>query len=575
MRGMDLHFLGAATTVTGSQFLLETGQARILVDCGMFQGGPNESIRNRIPLAYDPATLDAILLTHAHLDHCGLIPHVVREGFHGPIRATAGTIELARLVLLDSGRLQEEFSKRENRWERRHPDRAEAEDARDRTALEAAIELAESGEEGLAPTPAAAAFAAGSRETVDDAPTSAPAPGTIRHAREAAHAEGAHVATTIEPVGGPGRPDHEADLRAAGHELKPDLDAPLYTERDAVESLRRFQPVRYGIEEEVAPGIHATYLDAGHILGSAIIRLRVQDVPGGPERILVFSGDLGRTGAPIIADPTPLSDADYVLCESTYGGREHQPSAEAHRVLAETVRLVAEHRGVLLVPSFAIGRTQELVWELDRLVSAGEIPALPLYLDSPMAAKASDIYRRHADYYDAETRALFESGDTPLDYPNQVVVADMAQSQAIAKAHRPYMIVASNGMLTGGRVVGHLRNLIDDPAATILFVGYQGEGTLGRHLQEGAKTVRLDGQVRDVRCRIASISGFSAHADEPGLLAWLAGFTHGKRPGDPGFPRRVFLVHGDPGPQAELAPKVAALGLDVHVPLWHEAVTLD
>ena len=342
-----------------------------------------------------------------------------------------------------------------------------------------------------------------------------------------------------------------------------------------MESLRRFQPVRYGIEEEVAPGIHATYLDAGHILGSAIIRLRVQDVPGGPERILVFSGDLGRTGAPIIADPTPLSDADYVLCESTYGGREHQPSAEAHRVLAETVRLVAEHRGVLLVPSFAIGRTQELVWELDRLVSAGEIPALPLYLDSPMAAKASDIYRRHADYYDAETRALFESGDTPLDYPNQVVVADMAQSQAIAKAHRPYMIVASNGMLTGGRVVGHLRNLIDDPAATILFVGYQGEGTLGRHLQEGAKTVRLDGQVRDVRCRIASISGFSAHADEPGLLAWLAGFTQGKHPGDPGFPRRVFLVHGDPGPQAELAPKVAALGLDVHVPLWHEAVTLD
>jgi len=581
IRGMDLYFLGAATTVTGSQFLLETGQARILVDCGMFQGGPNESVRNRIPLAYDPATLDAILLTHAHLDHCGLIPHVVREGFRGPIRATAGTIELARLVLLDSGRLQEEFSKREDRWERRHPDRAEADDAKEHAALEAAIELAEAGEQGTAPTAAAASFAARSHETVDDAPTStlaAPAPaapGTIRHAQEAAHAEGVHVATSIQPVGGRGRPDPEADLRAAGAELQPDLDAPLYTERDAVESLRGFRPVRYGVEEEVAPGIHATYLDAGHILGSAIIRLRVQDVPGGPERILVFSGDLGRTGAPIIADPTLLGDADYVLCESTYGGREHEPTAEAHRILADTVRLVAEHDGVLLVPSFAIGRTQELVWELDRLVSAGEIPALPLYLDSPMASKASDIYRRHAEYYDAETRALFESGDTPLDYPKQVVVADMAQSTAIAKARRPYMIVASNGMLTGGRVVGHLRNLIDDPAATILFVGYQGEGTLGRHLQEGAKTVRLDGQVRDVRCRIASISGFSAHADEPGLLAWLAGFTHGKRAGDPGFPRRVFLVHGDPGPQAELAPKVAALGLDVHVPRWHEAVTLD
>jgi metallo-beta-lactamase family protein len=614
---MDLHFLGAATTVTGSQFLLETGQARILVDCGMFQGGPNEAIRNRIPLAFDPATLDAILLTHAHLDHCGLIPHVVREGFRGPIRATAGTIELARLVLLDSGRLQEEFSKREDRWERRHPDRAEADDAKEQAALDAAIELAEAGEHGTQPTSAAASFAARSHETVDDAPTSAPdattpatratpaatariapatpaaaasplsapassaapatpaAPGSIRHAQEAAHAEGAHVATSIEPVGGPGRPDHERDLRATAAELTPDLDAPLYTERDAVESLRGFRAVRYGVEEEVAPGIHATYLDAGHILGSAIIRLRVQDVPGGPERILVFSGDLGRTGAPIIADPTPMSDADYVLCESTYGGREHEPTAEAHRILAETVRLVAEHDGVLLVPSFAIGRTQEIVWELDRLVSAGEIPALPLYLDSPMASKASDIYRRHTEYFDEETRALFESGDTPLDYPKQIVVNDMAQSQAIARARRPYMIVASNGMLTGGRVVGHLRNLIDDPAATILFVGYQGEGTLGRHLQEGARTVRLDGQVRDVRCRIASISGFSAHADEPGLLAWLAGFAHGKAAGDPGFPRRVFLVHGDPGPQAELAPKVAALGFDVHVPRWHEVVTLD
>ncbi len=385
------------------------------------------------------------------------------------------------------------------------------------------------------------------------------APGTIRHAQEAAHAEGAHVATSIQPIGSP-RPDHEANARAAGTELKPDLDAPLYTERDAVESLRGFRPIPYGREEEVAPGIHATYVDAGHILGSAIIRLRVQDVPGGPERILVFSGDLGRTGAPIIADPTPMSDADYVLCESTYGGREHEPTAEAHRILTETVRLVAEHQGVLLVPSFAIGRTQELVWELDRLVSSGEIPALPLYLDSPMASKASDIYRRHTEYYDADTRALFESGHTPLDYPNQVVVHDMAQSMAIAKARRPYMIVASNGMLTGGRVVGHLRNLIDDPAATILFVGYQGEGTLGRHLQEGAKTVRLDGQVRDVRCRIASISGFSAHADEPGLLAWLAGFARGKRAGDPGFPRRVFLVHGDPGPQAELRPEGRGAG---------------
>ncbi len=239
----------------------------------------------------------------------------------------------------------------------------------------------------------------------------------------------------------------------------------------------------------------ATFHDAGHILGSAIISLRVQE--GGQERTIVCSGDLGRPGTPILRDPTAMTAADYVLVESTYGGREHEPSEEAIRILAETVRLVDEADGVLLIPSFAIGRTQEVVWELDRLIERGEIPQLPLYLDSPMASKASDIYRRYPEYYDEETGRLLREGDTPLDYPNQIVTNDFKASQAIAQAPRPYMIVASNGMLTGGRVVGHLRNLIDDPTATILFVGYQGEGTLGSHLQAGATTVRLDGQQRD------------------------------------------------------------------------------
>jgi len=218
------------------------------------------------------------------------------------------------------------------------------------------------------------------------------------------------------------------------------------------------------------------------------------------------------------------------------------------------------------VPSFAIGRTQEVVWQLDRLLEDGRIPKLPLYLDSPMASKATEVYRRHPEYYDDETAGLFRSGATPLDYPDQTVTNDIRDSQKIGSAHRPYMIVASNGMLTGGRVVGHLRVLIDDPAATILFVGYQGQGTLGAHLQQGARTVKLDGQVRQVRCQVRSISGFSSHADEPGLLAWLQGFVASRS--------TVFLVHGDPDAQAALAPKVAALGLTVHVPHWHERVTL-
>jgi metallo-beta-lactamase family protein len=339
--------------------------------------------------------------------------------------------------------------------------------------------------------------------------------------------------------------------------------------------LPRFRPLDYEAEEEVAPGVHATLFDAGHILGSAIIRLRVRDTDDGPERLIVFSGDLGRPGTPIIRDPTRLAAADYVVVESTYGGREHEPHEEAIRILAETVRIVAESNGVLLVPSFAIGRTQEVVWELDRLIERGEIPLLPLYLDSPMASKASDIYRRHAELFDAETRELLRTGNTPLDYPKQTVTRTVRQSRAIERARRPYMIVASNGMLTGGRVVGHLRTLIDDPDATILFVGYQGEGTLGAHLQRGATQVKLDGQVREVRCRVRSISGFSAHADESELLDWLGQFGVDRAPGEPGRPRRVFLVHGDPEAQDALEPRVRALGFDTHVPRWHEAVPLD
>ena len=553
---MEIHFLGGATTVTGSQYLLETERARVLIDCGMFQGSPNESIRNRIPFAFDPTTLDAVLLTHAHLDHCGLLPLLVKEGYTGPIHATAGTIELATLVLLDSGKLHEEFAKREARWEKRHPERVAADDRAEADAYQAA--LAQAASEDASPDPAVAA------EGSDPA-----AAGSVT-------ADSEHVPTTVEPVSPSTWPrDPEADLRAQPPHLAIDLDRPLYTARDAEQSLGQFRPVRYGEEIEVAPGVMATFVDAGHILGSAIIRLRIHERDGDEERQIVFSGDLGRPGTPILRDPTTMPDADYVLVESTYGGREHDPEDEAIRVLAETVRMVADAGGVLLVPSFAIGRTQEVVWELDRLIERGEIPLLPLYLDSPMASKASDVYRHHPEDYDEETAKLLREGASPLDYPKQIVVNDVKQSEAIARAPRPYMIVASNGMLTGGRVVGHLRNLIDDPRATILFVGYQGEGTLGAHLQAGATEVRLDGQVRRVRCQIRSISGFSAHADESELLDWLGHFTAGKRPGDPGYPRRVFLVHGDPEAQIALEPKVRDIGLATHIPHWHERVTLD
>ncbi len=532
---MELSFLGGASTVTGSRFLLNTERAQVLIDCGMFQGSPNETVRNRVPLGMNAADLDAILITHAHLDHCGLLPLVVKDGFKGKIFLTTATAELVELVLLDSGRLQEEFSKRHERWERRHAPEALEADAAVASRYQAALDEAHRAEE-----------------------------------------EG-HVPTSIEPDAAPPNadpPNPEVELRNQPPAVEVDLDEPLYTEADAKLVMPLFEKVRYGSEVEVAPGIVATFVDAGHILGSAIIQLAVRERDSDDPTTIVFSGDLGRPNTPILRDPTPMRGADYVVVESTYGGREHEPSEEATRLLAEAVRATSEAGGVLLIPSFAIGRTQEVVWELDRLIDGGEIPQIPLYLDSPMASRASDIYRRHPEFYDEQTRKLLDEGDTPLDYPNQTITRSADESKAIATAARPYMIVASNGMLTGGRVVSHLRNLIDDPDATILFVGYQGRGTLGSHLQAGAKTVRLDGQTREVRCRVRSISGFSAHADESELLDWLSNFTKGRRPGESGYPKQVFLVHGDPEAQLAIAPKVSALGLEVHVPHWRERLTL-
>ncbi|MGI8928955.1 MAG: MBL fold metallo-hydrolase RNA specificity domain-containing protein [Candidatus Limnocylindrales bacterium] len=538
-----IHFLGGAATVTGSQYLLETDRAKVVIDCGLFQGPPDIRVRNLVPLGYDPATIDAMLLTHAHLDHCGLIPYVVKAGYRGPIYATAGTIELATLVLLDSGRLQEQFAKREMRWEKRHPDLAVADDRAEQEEYLAAVDLAAAGE-ALVGSPALAS------------------PGDMR--------SGEHIPTIIEP-----EPTWVAPTRPAGHTPHglahdPDLDpdAVIYTERDARASLASFRPVRYTEETEVAPGVHARFVDAGHILGSAIIVVRVEGEDAEAERTIVFSGDLGRPGAPILRDYTTVTEADYVLVETTYGGREHEPNSEALAILAEAVRLVAENDGVLLVPSFAIGRTQELIYELDRLIDRGEIPLLPLYLDSPMGSKATEVYRRHPDFYDEVAAQLVLAHGSPLDYPNQIVTDDFRDSQQIAFAPRPHMIIASNGMLTGGRVVGHLQRLIVDPKATLLFVGYQAEGTLGASLQAGAKTARVNGQIVNVHCRVRSISGFSAHADEPQLLAWLANFR-GRSP------RRVFLVHGEPEGQAAIEPKIQALGLPTAVPRWRERITLD
>jgi metallo-beta-lactamase family protein len=573
---MEIHFLGAANTVTGSQFLLITDRARVLIDCGMFQGGPHEVVRNRVPFAYDPTSLDAVVLTHAHLDHCGLIPHLVAEGFNGPIYATQGTIELATLVLLDSGKLQEEYAKRHSHWAAKNPDKAAREDQRDEAEIEAQEQIAaqeEAAAAALASTgaPVASIGAPVGLHAGDLTPDGHVIASGVDEL--ALHDEqGLGTRMGYPPVG---HPDHDAAM--AGSPAHPNLvlEEPVYDLAQAQTSLTHFRETTYETPLEVAPGITAVFHDAGHILGSSIVELRIAAQKDVPARTIIFSGDLGRTAAPILRDPTIVSQADYVFIESTYGGREHEPEEESLTQLEQAVKDIEATQGVLLIPSFAIGRTQEVVWALRHLLDAGRIPNVQLFLDSPMASKASTIYREHTDYYDADTLALLKKGEGPIDYPEAKETPLAAQSEAIERSKRPYVLVASNGMLTGGRVLNHLRTLIGDPKAMILFVGYQGEATLGARLQAGVKTARVDGQEYPVRCAIRSISGFSAHADESELLAWLGNFIAGRKAGDPGVPRRVFIVHGDPDAQAALEPKIQALGLPTMAPHWHQTVVLD
>jgi metallo-beta-lactamase family protein len=322
---------------------------------------------------------------------------------------------------------------------------------------------------------------------------------------------------------------------------------------------------------EVTDGVSAVFHDAGHILGSAIIELRVTEAD--ETRTIVFSGDLGRDHTPILRDPTRLTHAEHVVIEATYGNREHAPHEVAIEELVAAVGEVASDRGVMLIPAFAIGRTQELIWVLDDLVREGRIPRVPLYLDSPMASKASVVYDQHPETYDDETRALIRSGDSPLRYPGQQFTDSVEESKAIRVANRPYMVVASSGMLTGGRIMHHLKDFLPDPSSTLLFIGYQGEGTLGRHIADGATSARIDGQEFPVRCRVRTISGFSAHADQHELEAWLGHF--GRAGAADGRPRSVFIVHGDPDAAEAFAVRIRSeLGMDAHVAQHREVVTL-
>ncbi len=429
-------FLGAAGTVTGSKYLIETGGKRLLVDCGLFQGSKDLQQRNWNPLTVNPATIDWVLLTHAHIDHTGYLPRLVAAGYRGPIYADAATHELCNLLLPDSAHLQEEDAQ----------------------------------------------FAARK-----------------------------------------GYSSHKQPL-------------PLYTVAQAEQALARFQEIPREGEFTISPEFSVRTHDAGHILGSTWLELTITE--NAKKILIVFSGDIGRYDQPILNDPEAPSRADFLLCESTYGDREHGTGSVPDE-LADVINRVAKRGGMAVIPSFAVGRTQMLMYYLRQLDDANRIPKLPVYVDSPMAISVTDIYARHHEDHDLDFTKLEQEGDRdPLNLMEVHMTRSVEDSKKINDVASPCIIVSASGMATGGRVLHHLAKRLPDSRSAVLLVGYEAEGTLGRALQDGAQYVRIHGQEVPVRAEIVTLDQLSAHAGRSELLRWLSGFT--------APPRQTFLVHGEP-----------------------------
>ncbi len=425
-------FLGAAGTVTGSCTWLQMGPLNLLVDCGMLQGRESAGLEQIQRLVVSPRALDAVVLTHAHIDHSGMLPWLARHGYAGPIYATPATRDLCQVLLADAAHLQVE----DHAYHRRH---------------------------GVA------------------------APG------------------------------------------------PLYTPDDVQPTMELFVAVPYEQRFSPASGMHCTFLDAGHILGAASC---VFETPRG---MIVFSGDIGSRGRPIIRDPQPPERADTLVMEATYGDREHPPLQRAIDQLAEAVLKVAERGGVCIIPVFAVGRCQTILYELAELMRAGRIPIVPVFLDSPLAIEAMEVFRRHRELYDEEALALLGRGVDPLRPPQFFTTPTVAESKSLNELREPAIILAGSGMCTGGRVRHHLRNRLPNEQDAVILVGYQAAGTLGRILLEGAEKVKLFGEWVPVRAEIIDVRGFSAHADQGGLLRWLSAVD--------GI-RRLYINHSEP-PAAE------------------------
>lgn len=439
---MDIVFHGAAGEVTGSCHLVEVAGKRVLLDCGMVQGDREADARNAAAFPFDPKSIDVLVLSHAHIDHTGRVPLLVKRGFAGPIFTHPATIDLAAIMLADSANIAMIDAERDNR----------------------------------------------------------------------------HLQ--------PGR--------------KP--STPLYTQDDVDAAMKLMRPIEYGAPAEILPGVRVTLRDAGHILGSATVELDAAE--GGVARRLVFSGDLGPDGTPILCDPAPVPAADLVVMESTYGDRLHRSREDTIAELAGIFAAAHKDGGNVVIPAFAVGRTQELLYFFAEHFDAWNLGAFRIFLDSPMAIRVTQAYDRHEDLFDPDAKALWATRPHPLQLPNLTLSTDGEDSRKINAIHDHAVILAGSGMCTGGRIRHHLRHNLGNPAAHIVFVGYQARGTLGRIIMEGAKYVRLFGNDVAVRAQVHTVGGLSAHADKDGLSAW-----YGKIAGHP----PVCLVHGEDPQRSKLA----------------------
>lgn len=465
---MQLTFLGAAMTVTGSSYLLEAGGRKVLIDCGMFQGSKATAAFNRRAFAFNPGDIDGVLLTHAHIDHSGLLPKLVKEGFKGAIYATKATAELCAIMLPDSAHIQE---------------------------FDAAI--------------------------------------ASRKGKRAGR----------EPI------------------------EPLYSIEDAQNSLKYFTPVTYNTDIDLPGGIRIRFRDAGHILGSSILEIWVTEQEQTTK--LVFSGDLGQPDQPIIKDPSYIEDTDYLIMESTYGNRSHEEFDNKEEILAEVVNSTIKRGGHIVIPAFAVGRTQILLYHLHNLQKEGKIPDIPIIIDSPLAISATDIFKQNPQDYDAEAyNMVYKEHDNPLSMPNLTFTRTAEESKALNNIDYPVIIISASGMADAGRIKHHLKHNLWRPESSVLFVGYQAEGSLGRRLLEGAKRVRIFGEEISVKARVYNLEGFSAHADREQLVNWVSGFK--KKPAN------IFLVHGEAAATSALAATLKEqLGLPSYVPKYGDAAVIE